>query len=173
MWVVKFTPRPLQLRGKRRGYPFSRGMGGPQSLSGRLEGDKITFCCRRDSQRPLYPESQSSAFQSGTVVPSTSELHVTNLLKDPTDSSCYLDCNASRSKWRQSSWRARNLICGTPRQYGISSGGGYFVGYGRIFEPTRFILSSRLVSLCLRSLTGRGCICWYISELWVVCAWIV
>ena len=60
----------------------------------------------------------------------------------------------------------RTSTCGTTRQYCISSGGDYFLGCRRIVEQTRIIHSSRLVSLCLRSFTGRGCVCWYITELW-------
>jgi hypothetical protein len=35
MWVVSFTPQPLYPQGKSPWYPMERGMGGPQSQSGR------------------------------------------------------------------------------------------------------------------------------------------
>jgi hypothetical protein len=34
-WVVSFTPRPLYPQGKSPWYPLDRGLGGPQSRSGR------------------------------------------------------------------------------------------------------------------------------------------
>jgi hypothetical protein len=34
-WVVSFTPRPLYPQGKSPLYPLDRGLGGPQSRSGR------------------------------------------------------------------------------------------------------------------------------------------
>jgi hypothetical protein len=34
-WVVSFTPRPLYPQGKSPWYPLDRGLGGPQSSSGR------------------------------------------------------------------------------------------------------------------------------------------
>jgi hypothetical protein len=36
-WVVSFTPRPLDPRGKKTRCPLNRGLGGPQSSSGRSE----------------------------------------------------------------------------------------------------------------------------------------
>jgi hypothetical protein len=39
-WVVRFTPRPLYPRGKSPRYPLDRGLGGPQSRSGRSEKRK-------------------------------------------------------------------------------------------------------------------------------------
>jgi hypothetical protein len=39
--VVSFTPPPLYARGKNPRYPFHRRLGGPQSRSGWLGGEKI------------------------------------------------------------------------------------------------------------------------------------
>jgi hypothetical protein len=38
--VVSFTPRPLYPQGKRPWYQFDRRLGGPQSRSGRGDGEK-------------------------------------------------------------------------------------------------------------------------------------
>jgi hypothetical protein len=52
MWVVSFTPRPLNSRGRSPRYPLDRRLGGPQSRSGRRGEEKI-----------LCPNSNPSVFQ--------------------------------------------------------------------------------------------------------------
>jgi hypothetical protein len=55
-WVVSFTPRPLNPRGKSSRYPLDRKLGGPQSQSGRRGEEKIL-----DPTGSRTPTSRSSS----------------------------------------------------------------------------------------------------------------
>jgi hypothetical protein len=52
-WMVSLTLRPIYPRGKRPRYPLDRGLGGPQTWSGRCGEEKIVYLTGTRTPTPL------------------------------------------------------------------------------------------------------------------------
>jgi hypothetical protein len=92
-WAVRFTPRPLYLRGKNSRYPSNRRLGGPQTRSGRRGEYKIldptkTRAAHSQSLYRLFKNCRSP----WETLSSVARLHV---LTAVTEYYCYfLGCDA-------------------------------------------------------------------------------